>query len=48
MKEIAYILTLTPRTIAFHKYKLMERLSLQTNAELVQYAIQKQILTLRP
>jgi len=47
MKEIAYILTLTPRTIAFHKYKLMERLCLQTNAELVQYAIQEQILTLR-
>jgi two-component system response regulator NreC len=44
MKEIAYILTLTPRTIAFHKYKLMERLCLQTNAELVQYAIQEQIL----
>lgn len=47
MKEIAYILTLTPRTIAFHKYKLMERLSLQTNAELVQYAIHEQILTPR-
>ena len=26
MKEIAYVLTLTPRTVAFHKYKLMERL----------------------
>lgn len=47
MKEIAYILTLTPRTIAFHKYKLMERLCLQTNAELVQYAIQEQILAPR-
>lgn len=47
MKEIAYILTLTPRTIAFHKYKLMERLCLQTNADLVQYAIQEQILTPR-
>jgi DNA-binding NarL/FixJ family response regulator len=47
MKEIAYILMLTPRTVAFHKYKLMERLSLQTNADLVQYAIQEQILTPR-
>ena len=44
MKEIGYILMLTPRTVAFHKYKLMERLSLETNAELVQYAIQEQIL----
>jgi DNA-binding NarL/FixJ family response regulator len=48
MKEIAYILMLTPRTVAFHKYKLMERLGLQTNAELVQYAIQEHILTPRP
>jgi DNA-binding NarL/FixJ family response regulator len=47
MKEIAYILMLTPRTVAFHKYKLMERLSLQTNADLVQYAIQEHILTPR-
>ena len=41
MKEIAYVLTLTPRTVAFHKYKLMERLGLQTNADLIQYAIQE-------
>jgi DNA-binding NarL/FixJ family response regulator len=47
MKEIAYILTLTPRTVAFHKYKLMQRLCLQTNADLVQYAIQEHILTPR-
>jgi DNA-binding NarL/FixJ family response regulator len=47
MKEIAYILMLTPRTVAFHKYKLMERLGLQTNADLVQYAIQEHILTPR-
>ncbi len=47
MKEIAYILMLTPRTVAFHKYKLMQRLCLQTNADLVQYAIQEQILTPR-
>ncbi len=48
MKEIAYILNLTPRTVAFHKYKLMERLRLRTNAELVQYAIQEHVLTPRP
>jgi len=41
------ILMLTPRTVAFHKYKLMERLGLQTNADLVQYAIQEHILTPR-
>jgi DNA-binding NarL/FixJ family response regulator len=47
MKEIAYVLTLTPRTVAFHKYKLMERLGLQTNADLIQYAIQEHIVTPR-
>jgi DNA-binding NarL/FixJ family response regulator len=47
MKEIAYVLTLTPRTVAFHKYKLMERLGLQTNADLIQFAIQEHIVTPR-
>ena len=47
MKEIAYVLTLTPRTVAFHKYKLMQRLRLQTNADLIQYAIQEQIIAPR-
>ena len=47
MKEIAYVLTLTPRTVAFHKYKLMERLGLQTNADLIQFAIQEQIVAPR-
>ncbi|MGA9585617.1 MAG: response regulator transcription factor, partial [Terracidiphilus sp.] len=47
MKEIGYVLTLTPRTVAFHKYKLMERLGLQTNADLIQYAIQEHIVTPR-
>ena len=44
MKEVAYILKLTPRTVAFHKYKIMERLRLRTNAELVQYAMQKHVI----
>jgi DNA-binding NarL/FixJ family response regulator len=35
MKEVAYILKLTPRTVAFHKYKIMELLRLKTNADLV-------------
>jgi DNA-binding NarL/FixJ family response regulator len=44
MKEVAYILKLTPRTVAFHKYKIMERLRLRTNADLVQYAIREHII----
>jgi DNA-binding NarL/FixJ family response regulator len=40
MKEAADILKLAPRTIAFHKYTMMEQLGLKTGAELVQYAVQ--------
>jgi DNA-binding NarL/FixJ family response regulator len=39
MKEAAGILGVTPRTIAFHKYAMMERLGLKSGAELVQHAV---------
>lgn len=39
MKEAADMLKLTPRTIAFHKYSIMEHLGIKTTAELVQYAM---------
>jgi DNA-binding NarL/FixJ family response regulator len=38
MKEVAYLLEVTPRTVAFHKYTMMEQLQLRTSAELIQYA----------
>jgi DNA-binding NarL/FixJ family response regulator len=44
MKEAANVLSVTPRTIAFHKYRLMQDLGLKTNADLVQFAIKNQIL----
>jgi DNA-binding NarL/FixJ family response regulator len=47
MKEVGYVLKLTPRTVAFHKYKIMERLRLRTNSELVQYAIREHIISPR-
>lgn len=39
MKEVAAILDLTPRTVAFHKYRMMEQLRLKTSAELVKFAV---------
>ena len=33
MKEIAAALHITPRTVAFHKYKMMETLGVETSAE---------------
>ena len=47
MKEAAGILNLTPRTIAFHKYEIMEQLGLKTGAELVQYAVEHRIVSPR-
>ena len=39
MKEVAAVLEISPRTVEFHKYRMMELLGVRTNAELVQYAI---------
>jgi DNA-binding NarL/FixJ family response regulator len=39
MKEVAAVLDISPRTVEFHKYRLMDRLGVKTNAELVQYAV---------
>jgi DNA-binding NarL/FixJ family response regulator len=44
MKEVAAELGVTPRTVAFHKYRLMGELGLSSNAELVQLAIRQGIL----
>ncbi len=41
MKEAAKILKITPRTVAFHKYRLMDQLHLKTNADLIQFAIKE-------
>ena len=39
MKEVAALLDISPRTVEFHKYRIMELLRVKTNAELVQQAI---------
>jgi DNA-binding NarL/FixJ family response regulator len=44
MKEVASVLHVTPRTIAFHKYRVMQELHLGTTAELIQFAIKSRIL----
>ena len=47
MKEAGDILKLTPRTVAFHKYAMMEALGVKTGAELVQYAVEHRIVSPR-
>ena len=44
MKEVAAILDITPRTVAFHKYRMMDTLGLKSNAELLRLAIKEQIV----
>lgn len=41
MKEAAGILHVTPRTVAFHKYRIMDSLKLENSAELVRYALKR-------
>lgn len=44
MKEIARLLKITPRTVAFHKYTMMEQLGVSTNAELQLAAIKHHLI----
>jgi DNA-binding CsgD family transcriptional regulator len=48
MKEAAKILKVTPRTVAFHKYRIMEQLNLKNNADLFQFALRECIVPLKP
>jgi DNA-binding NarL/FixJ family response regulator len=45
MKEAAERLGVTPRTIAFHKYRVMNEHGLNSNAELIQFAIRRGLVT---
>jgi len=47
MKEVASILQITKRTVAAHKYAVMDLLQLKTNSDLVQYAIKHRIISIQ-
>jgi DNA-binding NarL/FixJ family response regulator len=44
MKEAAKILNVAVRTVAFHKYRIMELLNIKTSAELVRFAVAQHIV----
>ena len=44
MKEVGGILNMTTRTVAFHKYRIMEVLGAKSSAELVRYAVRNHII----
>ena len=45
MKEIASTLDVSPRTVESHKYDLMQKLGVKTTAELIHYAIKRNIIS---
>ena len=44
MKQIADMLNVTPRTVQFHKYRMMQQLGIRTSAELIQFAVRQHIV----
>src|SRR3954449_11989946 len=44
MKEVGTLLNMTPRTVAFHKYRMMDQLKVKTTAELIRYAVKHHIV----
>ena len=45
MKQVASVLNITARTVAFHKYQIMETLDIKSNSELIQYAVKNGIVS---
>ena len=43
MKQVADHIDVKPGTVAFHKYKMMETLNIKTSAELIRYALKRQM-----
>lgn len=46
MKEAASVLDVTTRTIAFHKYRIMEEFGIRTNSELVRFAMKEHVVAI--
>ncbi len=44
MKEAAFILHVSPRTVAFHKYTMMEHLNIRSSAQLIEYAMKTSLV----
>lgn len=45
MREAADQLHVTTRTVAFHKYRIMEEFGLKTNSDLVRFAIREHVIS---
>ncbi len=45
-KEVARIMKISPRTVEFHKYTIMQQLEIKTSAELIHFAIKHGIVSI--
>jgi len=45
MKEVGFMLNVSPRTVAFHKYTMMSHLHLKSSAELIHFAVKDSLIT---
>jgi DNA-binding NarL/FixJ family response regulator len=43
MKEVAFALRIKPRTVAYHKYRMMQDFNLNSSAALVRFALREQV-----
>ncbi len=48
MKEIAHILSVSEKTVMFHKYEIMRSLNIKNNAELVLLALENGLISTSP
>jgi DNA-binding CsgD family transcriptional regulator len=43
MKQVGAVLNMTTKTVAFHKYRIMDRLGVRSTADLVRFAVENHI-----
>ncbi|MGB9468115.1 MAG: LuxR C-terminal-related transcriptional regulator [Candidatus Acidiferrum sp.] len=48
MKEIADILTLSEKTVEFHKHKIRESFNLHSTADIVLFALKQGLISIKP
>ena len=44
MKDVGAILGISLRTVAYHKYRMWEKLGIKTDAELFRYALNNHVI----
>jgi DNA-binding CsgD family transcriptional regulator len=44
MEEVSSILNMSTRTVAYHKYRMMEVLGAKSTADLVKYAVRNHVV----